>query len=1424
MITVDAGRRARVLEEIRRALVETAEPSERELLQSFAPIVFGEWPDRVALGLPVATLAARIREHFAFVVRTVPPSHQLYKGLPGLHVSVHNPGEDEGSALGGLTDGGEITLIQSHTLDAPFILESLKNYCRKSGLRVLSAFGAVFTTRRQWERIVWIGGPHAEGALEAYCVLEVERVESRERLRRMEREIHAVLKYVSAAVEDFPEIVRVTRELLPRLKSRRGLGADVEEARAFMEWLLKENFVFFGTMRYRVGPDGLPVRAAETATGVFTDANLLPVVFPGLMEEVEASISPGPSDSRIVDLDYCHNAQAIYHFEPIDDIVVREWGEDGSFLGATLLLGRFSQSALAARPGDIPLLKEKLEWLLAQSGDVVDSHVYREIRALFNRFPKRELLYADVASLKELIDRIVFMTSDDEIALHVRQGNGYVTVSVAFSRLRYSYETEEHLRQVLAAEYGPISFSGSTDCGSVMLLVFYFDSSLLARPVAEERALELVRPWIVTWEDQAAAELVAQLGEGPGRALLRRYRDGLSGLYKEATPPAEVPEDLVQMESLESRLEARVRARHAEAALLKIFTQRPISLTEAVRTLQHLGLTVTEELRVPLQLPDGRKAYVYRLEVEARSERIAALLLESGAKRLRRALQAIDEGRATDGPLNTLVLQVGLDWREVEVLRTLRNHLLQIQQRYNADTVTNVLLRNSGVAQALFRAFAARFDPDLPDDRQAAVLACDQTVEAALRGVEGLIEDEILRGLNGLIRAALRTNFYQRPERPVVAIKIDSRRVEVMPSPRPMFEIYVHSRLFEGIHLRGGKVARGGIRWSDRPDDFRTEILGLMKTQMVKNAVIVPVGSKGGFVLKGLLPAKPAIDAYLVDRYREFVSALLDVTDNIVDGQVIHPPQVVRLDEDDPYLVVAADKGTAHLSDTANSVSHQYGFWLGDAFASGGRYGYDHKKLGITARGVWECVKHHFRNLGVDIQREPVTVAGIGDLSGDVFGNGMLQSRALKVVAAFNHAHVFVDPDPDPEASYRERERIFNLPRSTWRDYDTKLISRGGGVFDRSAKAVPVSPEMRRLLDLEGDAITGEELVRRILRARVDLLYNGGIGTYVKAKQEEHAEVGDRSNDRVRIDGCDLRARVVAEGGNLGLTQKGRLEFWAAAGVINTDALDNSGGVDMSDHEVNLKILTDALVKGGRISSRDERNRILAELAEDVAALVLADNAGQSRALTLDERRSAREPEAYVTLAEDLTAMRIVDRLDDAIPEREELLGLSRMGRGLPRPLLAVLLGQVKRWARERVLASGFPDSAAGRPFLDSYFPERLRVSFQDFLPMHVLKREIIATTAINHVVNHAGIAFFPRAAAAGGTDLGAVLEAYVSAEGASAADALRAEVLSKGFEAAREHGLLLEVEDALAAGVQAALGGASNDLAGRLKAIRARL
>jgi glutamate dehydrogenase len=601
-------------------------------------------------------------------------------------------------------------------------------------------------------------------------------------------------------------------------------------------------------------------------------------------------------------------------------------------------------------------------------------------------------------------------------------------------------------------------------------------------------------------------------------------------------------------------------------------------------------------------------------------------------------------------------------------------------------------------------------------------------------------------------------------------------------------------------------------------------VLGLMKTQMVKNSVIVPVGSKGGFVLKGEVPARPALDEYLVDRYREYVSGLLDVTDNRADGEVLHPPEVVRRDGDDPYLVVAADKGTAHLSDTANSVSAQYGFWLGDAFASGGSAGYDHKKIGITARGAWECVKHHFRNLGTDIQTQPFTCVGIGDMSGDVFGNGVLLSPVTRLLAAFDHRHIFVDPDPDPARSLAERRRLFDLPRSSWRDYDPAAISKGGGVFDRSAKAIPLSAEARRVLEIEAEAASGEELIRKILTARVDLLYNGGIGTYVKAAGESHDQVGDRTNDRVRVDGREVRARVIGEGGNLGLTQKGRLEYWAAGGLVNTDAVDNSGGVDTSDHEVNIKILLDSLVKKGLVRGRQERNAILAEMTEEVATLVLADNEGQALALSLDGLRSARRFEEFVALVDEMVRAGLLSRADDSVPPREELLAGPHRERGLPRPLLCVLLGHSKMSAFQQLLESEFPDGAAGRPFLDAYFPHLLRERFAEHFQEHVLRREIIATGAVNYLVNRGGIALLPRLTEGARIRLGEAVTAWIEVDREADAEALRHALQQATLEAAEAQAALVEIDDALEASARERLGGGKASAKKALQGIRKRL
>ncbi len=1426
MITSDPVRKAEVLSQALQILSRKAEAADKDLILAFAPVILGETPDPIALRLKPEALAERILRGFHFIAREITPSIQVYKGSPGIHVKVWNPSDEQAVALGGGAGSPlQSTIVETHTMDAPFIFESLKNYFSKAGLSVFSAVHPIFTVRRQWERIVWIGGPHEEGTKEVYCYFQIEPVDSRERQRRIEHEVFSVLKTVFLAVEDFNIMAHVPLELLPRLRSRSGKREELEAARAFLEWLADENYIFLGTARYRLEGDALPDRIPESVSGAFTDATLLPVVFPGFVEDVESHILPAPDDNRIIGLDYCKNASAIYHLEPIDNIVIREYGENGNLAGLTLLLGRLARGTFVQRADRIPLLREKADWILRESGAIPNSHLYREMRAIFNRIPMRELFYASPQDLKDLIEPMVFMMGDEDIVIHRRSGADYIALSIAFSRLHYSYGIEQNLHQALSEAFGPVSFHSSADCGSVSLLLYYFDTERLDHPIEVEAVRRIAVPLVTTWEARVARALEAAYGEREGRHLFRRYvrLESRSGLYREVTPPELVPEDVRHLQNLEARLEVRVLPRSTELAMLHLYSTKALGLTSTLRTLRNLGLSVTEEMRIPLVLPEGRKCYLYRLETQGSSSLISALVQDED--KFIEALRALDEERATEDRLNSLILAAGMTHREVELLRTVRNHLLQIRTSYNVETVNGVLLGNSAVAKALFQYFSARFDPDLEGDRAKAVAEAQKGIESALESVSNLAEDEVLHALYNLLQASLRTNFYQKPERPVFSIKVDSRKVERMPSPRPMFEIYVHSRLLEGIHLRGGKVARGGIRWSDRQDDFRTEILGLMKTQMVKNSIIVPVGSKGGFVLKGNVPTRPALDAYLVDRYREFVSGLLDITDNIVDGKIIHPPEVIRHDEDDPYLVVAADKGTAHLSDTANSVSAQYGFWLGDAFASGGSVGYDHKKVGITARGAWECIKHHFRNLGTDIQKEPFTVCGIGDMAGDVFGNAMLMSRTARLVAAFNHAHIFIDPDPDPEKSYEERRRLFHLPRSSWRDYNLSLISRGGGVFDRSAKSIPVSPEMRSVLDIQGECASGEEVIRHILTARVDLLYNGGIGTYVKASTEEDSDVGDRANDRVRVNASDVRARVVGEGGNLGFTQRGRVEYWMHGGLINTDALDNSGGVDMSDHEVNIKILLDILVKKGIIRGKEERNSILSQMTEEVASLVLADNENQSRALTLDALRSAEQYDEFVGLLEEMTLSGFVSRHGDAIPTREELLASTQRGRGLPRPMLAVLLGHSKMEVFDAVLKTSLPDAPELRPLLEAYFPKNLRDSFAVHFDEHPLRREIVATAAVNYVVNNAGISLLPRLSAATNVELGTIIAVYLEVDREAGAPALRCEIRENGLPATAEHNALLNLEKTLEALVLDRLSGKrAVDIAGSLAAIHSCL
>jgi glutamate dehydrogenase len=890
------------------------------------------------------------------------------------------------------------------------------------------------------------------------------------------------------------------------------------------------------------------------------------------------------------------------------------------------------------------------------------------------------------------------------------------------------------------------------------------------RAVASDAIADAEYPFRI-WDDQLYEELVASPLRGDAERLAQRYQSAFPAAYKAATDPADAVRDIACFEALaatdQTQIELRDLPRAGESlTALKLYVAKErIVLSDFMPVLENLGLRVFDQDAIIVTLPDVQRALMHTFLVQDAVARGVNVAREG--QRLVPAIHALRDGLVENDPLNSLVLHAGLDWRAVDLLRAYAGHIRQIMRMSRAALI-DALTANPDSARRLFQCFTAKLDPEgrghTSEERQSGpVREAEAALLESLERVESLPHDRALRALAAAIAATVRTNFFtRRDDRSAIAIKLDCVRLPYMPRPRPMYETYVHGVRVEGIHVRAGRVARGGIRLSDRPDDFRSEILGLMKTQVVKNAVIVPVGAKGGFVVKGA-SSSTASATEAEEAYRSFISALLSITDNLKDGRIISPPDQIVYDEPDPYLVVAADKGTASFSDAANEIALGCDFWLGDAFASGGSTGYDHKRLGITARGVWESVRQHFRELGRDVEREPITVVGIGDMNGDVFGNGMLRLKNIRLRAAFNHRHIFLDPDPDPDVSYRERERLFRLPRSGWSDYDPALLSRGGGVYLRSAKTIALSPEARRMLGVSARAPSGEEVVQAILKMEADLLWNGGIGTYVKAGGESHADVGDPANDAVRVSADELRVKVIAEGGNLGLTQQARIELSLHGGRVNTDAIDNSGGVDLSDHEVNLKVALQPIVAHGRLTF-EERNRVLVSLAEEVCEGVLAHNRRQALALSLDQERSRTRLSSFRDLMSFLEQEAGLDRSLEKLPTREMLRARRGAYLGLTRPELAVLLAHTKIDLQRRVLESSIPDDPEAERFLRLYFPKSINERFGDAPLDHPLRREIITVELVNRLVDFMGMTFALRVARETGRDLADVVKAWVTA------------------------------------------------------------
>jgi glutamate dehydrogenase len=1066
-----------------------------------------------------------------------------------------------------------------------------------------------------------------------------------------------------------------------------------------------------------------------------------------------------------------------------------EFDESGTITGKHLFLGVFTVAAIHENVLDIPVIERRVRAVIEESGFDLDSFSGQAMLEAIQSFPRAELFSSDVEMLRRTASAVLNVGMRRQVRLFLRSDSygRFVACMVYLPRDRYTTRVRLGMQEVLMRELGGVSIEYSARVSESELASVYFTVRLPepGRPVDASEANRLRIQGLLaeasrTWDDRLSDEVAMSTVLDP--AVVRRYSAALPDGYKEDFDPARALADIMRLERLGVGKIGQHLYRRSESApgswRFSLYVGGSVSLSQVLPLLQSLGVEVVDERPHQLQFDEGRESWIYDFGLQARpdllrksldrdldaelvetTERLEVLdAQEPGLReRFTAAFEALWYGRAEADGLNELVLRAGLYWRSVSILRAYSKYLQQADFPYSQANIARVLLASPDAARGFVELFAAIFDPDSASAQRAAEL--EAAVRERINEVVSLDADRILRAILSLVKATLRTNYYRvdasGQPRPYLSIKVEPREIAELPRPRPQFEIFVYSPRVEGVHLRFGPVARGGLRWSDRLEDFRTEILGLVKAQAVKNAVIVPVGAKGGFVVK----QPPAVTgAAAVDRatlqgegiecYRTFISGLLDVTDNVdrVSGTVVPPERVVRRDGDDTYLVVAADKGTATFSDIANGVAQQYGFWLGDAFASGGSVGYDHKAMGITAKGAWESVKRHFAEMDIDTQTMDFTVVGVGDMSGDVFGNGMLLSEHIQLVAAFDHRHIFLDPNPDTASSFRERSRMFALPRSSWADYDAALISEGGGVWDRTVKAVPISAQARQALGLAEDvtSLSPPELIQAILLAPAQLLWNGGIGTYIKASTESNAEVGDKSNDAVRVNAKQLRVKVIGEGGNLGVTALGRIEFCRHGGKCNTDAVDNSAGVDCSDHEVNIKVLLDGVVSSGELPAAD-RNSLLASMTTEVAAMVLQDNVSQNFLMGMSRAEAPRMLNVQMRLIEDLEVRRGLDRELEALPSDAEMKHRMAEGAGLTSPELATLMAHVKLSLKADLLDSDLPESVYFSAWLPKYFPTPLRSRFGGAIKRHRLRGAIVSTMVVNEMVDRGGITYAHR-------------------------------------------------------------------------------
>ncbi|GAA3827381.1 NAD-glutamate dehydrogenase [Streptomyces coacervatus] len=1319
------------------------------------------------------------------------------------NVRVHTPTVEEN----GWTCSHSV--VEVVTDDMPFLVDSVTNELTRQGRGIHVVIHPQIVVRRDVTgKLIEVLHAQSNGELphdahtESWIHVEIDRETDRGDLKQITADLLRVLSDVRETVEDWDKMrdaaLRMADELPEEPIATDLREQDIEEARELLRWLSADHFTFLGYREYQLLDDDSLAAVPGTGLGILRsdphhagdDSHPVSPSF----ERLPADARAKAREHKLLVLTKANSRATVHRPSYLDYIGVKKFDADGNVVGERRFLGLFSSAAYTESVRRVPVIRRKVEEVLERAGFSPNSHDGRDLLQILETYPRDELFQTPADELESIATSVLYLQERRRLRLYLRQDEygRYYSALVYLPRDRYTTGVRLRIIDILKEELGGISVDFTAWNTESILSRLHFvvrvpqgtelpQLSDSDKERIEARLVEAAR----SWADGFAEALNAECGEERAAELLRRYNNAFPEGYKADHTPRAAVADLVHLEQLS---EAQAHSGQdfslslyepvgaaPEERRFKIYRKgEAVSLSAVLPALSRLGVEVTDERPYELRCSDRTTAWIYDfgLRMPKSLNGSGDYLGDDARERFQEAFAATWTGKAENDGFNALVLSAGLNWRQAMVLRAYAKYLRQAGSTFSQDYMEDTLRNNVHTTRLLVSLFEARMSPDRQRAGHEIVDALLEEVDAALDQVASLDEDRILRSFLTVIKATLRTNFFQEAAggkpHAYVSMKFDPQAIPDLPAPRPAYEIWVYSPRVEGVHLRFGKVARGGLRWSDRREDFRTEILGLVKAQMVKNTVIVPVGAKGGFVAKQLPDPSVDRDAWLAEgiaSYKTFISALLDITDNMVAGEVVPPADVVRHDEDDTYLVVAADKGTATFSDIANGVAETYNFWLGDAFASGGSAGYDHKGMGITARGAWESVKRHFQELGVDTQSEDFTVVGIGDMSGDVFGNGMLLSEHIRLVAAFDHRHIFIDPNPDAEASYAERRRIFELPRSSWADYNTELISAGGGVFPRTAKAIQLNSQIREALGIEGKVakMTPADLMKTILQAPVDLLWNGGIGTYVKASTETQADVGDKANDPIRVDGADLRVKVVGEGGNLGLTQLGRIEFARHGGKINTDAIDNSAGVDTSDHEVNIKILLNGLVADGDMTVK-QRNKLLAEMTDEVGALVLRNNYAQNTALANALAQSKDMLHAQQRFIRHLVREGHLDRALEFLPADRQIRERLGAGQGLTSPETAVLLAYTKITVSDELLHTSLPDDPYLRSLLHAYFPTALREQFPEYIDSHPLHREIVTTVLVNDTVNTGGTTYLHRLREETGASLEEIVRAQTAA------------------------------------------------------------